>query len=371
MTEEALMRRANALARRGEGWVSPNPMVGAVLVKDGRIIGEGWHARCGDLHAERAALKSCTESPRGAALFVTLEPCCHHGRQPPCTDAILQAGIRRVVIGSRDPNPKVHGKGAALLRAAGVDVQEDFLRAECDQLNPVFFHYITTRLPYVTMKYAMTADGKIATRTGASQWVTGEKARAHVQRLRHRHRGILVGIGTVLQDDPLLTCRMAGGRNPVRIICDSRLDLPPDSRLCQTVQEAPVIVAAAGASPEKRAALEAKGVTVLDLPGPDGKVDLSALCRELGKREIDSVLLEGGGTLNDAMLRAGLVQHVCAYLAPKLFGGAQAMTPVAGRGVDTPDDCIRLRRTGLLELGEDLLLEFDVEKEGGPCSPVS
>ena len=371
MTEEALMRRAIALARRGEGWVNPNPMVGAVLVKDGRIIGEGWHARCGDLHAERAALKSCKESPRGATLFVTLEPCCHHGRQPPCTDAILEAGIRRVVIGSRDPNPKVHGKGAALLRAAGVDVQEDFLRAECDQLNPVFFHYITTRLPYVTMKYAMTADGKIATRTGASQWITGEKARAHVQRLRHRHRGILVGIGTVLQDDPLLTCRMEGGRNPVRIICDSHLDLPPDSRLCQTVQEAPVIVAAAGASPEKRAALEAKGVTVLDLPGPDGKVDLPALCRELGSREIDSVLLEGGGTLNDAMLRAGLVQHVCAYLAPKLFGGAQAMTPVAGRGVDTPADCIHLRRTGLLELGEDLLLEFEIEKGVGPCSPVS
>lgn len=365
------MRRAIALARRGAGWTSPNPLVGAVLVRGGRVIGEGWHARCGGPHAERAALAACTQSPRGATLFVTLEPCCHQGRTPPCTDAILEAGVARVVIGSRDPNPKVHGKGAALLRAAGVDVREDFLRAECDRLNPVFFHYITSRTPYCAMKYAMTADGKTATRTGASRWVTGEQARAHVHRLRHRYRGILAGIGTVLRDDPLLTCRMEGGRSPVRIVCDSRLRLPPESRLCQTARETPVIAAAAAPDPEKRAALEALGVTVLDLPGPDGRVDLPALWAALGEMEIDGVLLEGGGTLNEAALRAGLVQKVYAYLAPKLFGGAGAKTPVAGLGVAEPGGCTRLRRTGLVELGEDLLLEYDVCGEETLCSPES
>lgn len=255
MNDTDYMALAIKLARNGTGWTSPNPLVGAVLVKEGRIIGQGWHHRCGGLHAEREALAACTENPAGATLYVTLEPCCHQGRQPPCTQAILDAGIAKVVIGSRDPNPLVHGKGAALLRQARVEVEEDFMREACDTLNPVFFHYITHKTPYVAMKYAMTADGKIACHTGLSQWVTGETARAHVQTLRHQYRGILAGIGTVLQDDPRLTCRMEGGRNPVRIICDSQLRIPLTSNLVRTAKEVPTIVACASPMPDKRAAL--------------------------------------------------------------------------------------------------------------------
>ena len=214
MNDTDYMRLALELARRGEGWTNPNPMVGAVLVRDGRILSTGYHERCGALHAERHALSRCTESPAGATLYVTLEPCCHHGRQPPCTDAILQAGIARVVVGSDDPNPLVAGKGLEILRQAGVQVETGVLKAECDALNQVFFHYIQTGRPYVILKYAMTADGKIATRTGASRWITGEEARRRVHQDRHRCAAIMVGVGTVLTDDPLLTCRMEGAGTP-------------------------------------------------------------------------------------------------------------------------------------------------------------
>ena len=226
MNDTDYMNLALELARRGMGWTSPNPMVGAVLVKNGEIIGQGWHTRYGELHAEREALKNCTGSPAGATLYVTLEPCCHQGRQPPCTQAILDAGITRVVVGSNDPNPLVAGKGLNILRAHGVQVETGVCKQACDALNQVFFHFITTRRPYVVLKYAMTMDGKIATRTGASKWITGETARKRVHEDRHRYRAILAGVGTVLDDDPLLTCRMEGGRNPIRVICDTRLRTP-------------------------------------------------------------------------------------------------------------------------------------------------
>lgn len=419
------------LARKGEGWTSPNPMVGAVIVKEGRVIGEGYHTRCGGLHAERQAIASLRESAKGATLYVTLEPCCHHGKTLPCTEAILEQGIGRVVIGSRDPNPLVAGKGAAMLRAAGVQVEEDFLREECDRLNPVFFHYITRGTPYVVMKYAMTADGKIAARTGASRWVTGEAARREVQKLRHRYRGIMVGIGTVLTDDPMLNCRLEGKRSPVRIVCDSRLRIPLGAQLCRTAREYPTIVACAGepeagqetkAGPKaarvpireprssdspggaehsgelrssdspggaahsgepkgsdssrgaehsdlteftwKRRALEDMGVTVVSLPGADGRVDLRALMAYLGRRGIDSVLLEGGGALNESVLRAGIVQEVKIFLAPKLFGGAGAPSPVAGSGVDTPEEAWHLELERMSQVGEDVLLEYRVREAG-------
>ena len=361
--DQDYMRRAIELARRGVGWTSPNPMVGAVIVKEGRIIGEGWHKKCGGLHAERNAFASLTEPARGADLYVTLEPCCHHGRTPPCTDAILEHGIGRVVIGSRDPNPLVSGKGAALLRQNGVVVEEDFLREECDALNPVFFHYITTNLPYVVMKFAMTLDGKIATRTGASQWITGETARQHVHRLRGRYSAILAGIGTVLADDPMLNCRIDGGHQPVRIVADSRLRLPLDSQLVQTAGEYRTILACAEEKAEKEAALRGRGVEVLHIPGPDGRMDLHALMEYLGKEQIDSVLIEGGGQLHEAALRAGIVNHVCAYIAPKLFGGVGAKTPVEGLGVSFPNESVQLDNLQMTRLGDDLLLEYDV-KEG-------
>ena len=363
MTDETYMRRAIVLAERGAGWTSPNPMVGAVIVKDGRIIGEGWHRRYGEAHAERNALQSCTESPVGSVLYVTLEPCCHHGKQPPCTDAILEAGIRRVAVGSGDPNPLVAGKGVELLRAHGVTVDTGVLKEECDALNPVFFHFIQTKRPYVVMKYAMTMDGKIATRTGDSRWITGEAARQRVHQDRHRYSAIMAGVGTVLADDPLLTCRMEGGKNPVRIICDSHLRMPPDSRVVLTAREVPTILAAAAPPPERRKALEDAGCQVWDLPGPEGRVDLNALMDRLGAQDIDSVLLEGGGTLNWAALHSGIVQKVQTYIAPKLFGGTAAKSPIAGLGVETPAQAVRLVRTTVTQIGEDFLLESEVETD--------
>lgn len=365
MTDRDYMLRAIELAKRGWGFTNPNPMVGAVIVKDGRIIGEGWHERAGELHAERNAIKNLTEPAEGATIYVTLEPCCHYGKTPPCTEAILEQKIRRVVIGSRDPNPKVAGKGAKLLKEAGLKVEEDFMREECDRLNPVFFHYITTGTPYVVMKYAMTADGKIATRTGASRWITGEEARDKVQRLRHSYMGIMAGIGTVLSDDPMLNVRIPGGRSPVRILCDSRLKLPLDSQICRTAKEYPTIAACAYTEKEAENCETVKqlkecGVTVVCMPDGEGRVDLKALMRYLGRCGIDSVLLEGGGELNEGALRAGIVQEVQAFIAPKLFGGMYAKTPVTGEGVAVPDEAYFLELEEVERTGADVRLQYRV-----------
>ncbi|MCI8424006.1 MAG: bifunctional diaminohydroxyphosphoribosylaminopyrimidine deaminase/5-amino-6-(5-phosphoribosylamino)uracil reductase RibD [Lawsonibacter sp.] len=358
MQDVEYMALAISLAERGRGWTSPNPVVGAVLVKEGRIIGQGWHRKRDGLHAEREALASCTESPAGADLYVTLEPCCHHGRQPPCTDAILEAGIRRVVVGSADPNPLVAGKGLDILRARGVAVEAGLLKAECDALNPAFFHYITTGRPYVTMKYAMTLDGKIATRTGASRWITGEEARRRVHQDRHANAAILAGVGTVLADDPLLTCRLEGGKQSLRVVCDTRLRTPLDSRLVRTAREIPTVLAA-GPAAERAAPYVQAGCQVWALPLREGRVDLAALMDRLGEAEVDSLLLEGGGILNWSMLEAGLVQRVQAYIAPKLFGG-RARSPVEGLGVELPDQAFTLKNRTITPVGPDLLLEGEV-----------
>lgn len=369
MEDKDYMRRAIELAQRGRGWTNPNPLVGAVIVKDGRIIGEGYHARCGGPHAERAAIANLSEPAWGATLYVTLEPCCHYGKTPPCTEAILENKIARVVIGSRDPNPLVAGKGVKLLREAGVRVEEDFMREECDRLNPVFFHYITTNTPYVVMKYAMTADGKIATKTGASKWITGEAARMQVQELRACCAGIMVGIGTVLADDPLLNVRLEGRRSPVRIICDSRLRIPLDCQICRTAKQYTTIVACAvgaqgeTAEVERISALENMGVQVVRLPGADGRVDLKKLMNYLGGRKIDSVLIEGGGSLNESALRAGIVQEAKVFIAPKIFGGMQAKTPVTGDGVGTPDEAWPMELQGVSRVGEDIWLDYVLQRK--------
>lgn len=353
------MRRAIALAKKGEGWVNPNPMVGAVIVKNGKIIGEGYHEKYGELHAERNAFAALTESARGATLYVTLEPCCHYGKTPPCTEAILEHQVARVVIGSRDPNPRVSGKGAAILREAGIQVEEDVLKEECDKLNPVFFHYITTGLPYVVLKYAMTADGKIATRTGASKWITGEGARGEVQLLRHRYSAIMAGIGTVLADDPMLNVRLEGKKSPVRIICDSHLRIPLDGQICRSAGDYRTIVACSIASEEKKLQLEHMGIEVYPCPNEQGQVDIRQLLQHLGEQKIDSVLVEGGGTLNDSILSQGLAKKVLAFVAPKIFGGAGAKTPVEGIGVEAPDQAYSLKLTNIRQIQADLLLEYE------------
>ncbi len=357
------MKRAIELARLGKGWTAPNPMVGAVIVKDSRVIGEGYHHRCGQLHAEREAIASLKESARGADIYVTLEPCCHYGKTPPCTEAIIEQGISRVFIGSRDPNPLVAGKGVKILRDHGIEVVEDVLRDECDALNPEFFHFITTGLPYVVMKYAMTLDGKIASRTGASKWITGEAARTHVHALRGRYASILAGIGTVIADDPMLNCRLPGAHQPLRIIVDSSLRIPMESRIVQTAGDYPTLIAAARTDLEKRAALEAKGIEVLTVPGQDGRVDLKAFLKVLGERKISSVFVEGGGEIHEAMRSAGCVQHVMAYVAPLLLGGGDAKSPVEGIGAECPDLGTKLCNRKITILEEDILLEFDVKEE--------
>ncbi|MEY8764547.1 bifunctional diaminohydroxyphosphoribosylaminopyrimidine deaminase/5-amino-6-(5-phosphoribosylamino)uracil reductase RibD [uncultured Clostridium sp.] len=358
LEDSKYMNHAIVLAKKGEGWVSPNPMVGAVIVKKGKIIGEGYHKACGKPHAERNALASCVESAKGATLYVTLEPCCHYGRTPPCTDAIIRSGISKVIIGSGDPNPKVCGKGVSILRKAGITVKEGVLKKECDEMNTIFFHYIVTGTPYLAMKYAMTADGKIATVTGASQWITGETAREHVHRLRHKYSAIMVGIGTVLHDDPLLNCRLKNGKNPIRIICDSYLHIPVNSRICQTAGEIPTIVATTMTNSVKVSRLKALGVKILTLPNKNGKVDLPILMQKLGEFCVDSILLEGGGVLNYSALNDGLVQEMYVYIAPKIFGGKEAKTPVEGKGVLLPKECFQFAAPEISVLGDDLLLRF-------------
>lgn len=357
------MKYALSLARKGAGRVSPNPMVGAVLVRDGKIIAEGYHKRCGGLHAEREAFAACSESPAGATLYVTLEPCCHHGRQPPCTDAILENGICRVVIGSRDPNPLVSGRGTQLLRENGIEVMEDVAREECDALNKVFFHYIRTQTPYVIMKYAMTLDGKIATRTGASKWITGEAARQRVHEDRNRYAAVMVGVGTVIADDSSLTCRLPNGRDPIRIVCDSSLRTPLTATLVKTAAQTRTILATCNTDAAAYAPYLQAGCEVMAVPQKDGRVDLRKLMKMLGEMEIDSIVLEGGGALNWSALESGIVRHVQAYVAPKLFGGADAKGAVMGFGVALPSDACMLDAPQITRLGDDLLLECEVVQD--------
>lgn len=364
MEDQQYMRMALQLAEKGCGSVSPNPMVGAVIVKEGRIIGQGWHERYGGLHAERNALASCTESPEGADLYVTLEPCCHHGKQPPCVDAILEAGIRRVVTGSADPNPLVGGKGIRILREQGVEVTENILQKECSELNEVFFHYIRTGLPFVVMKYAMTMDGKIAAHTGESRWIAGEAARSHMHRQRHRYTAIMTGVGSILADNPLLTCRLEGGKNPVRIICDSHLRTPTDAKVVTTANQVPTILATYCDDRKRQLEYEAQGCRILPVEEEDGHVDLQKLMKKLGSEQIDSILLEGGGALNWTALKSGIVQKVHAYIAPKLLGGQKAGTPVDGDGKPTPNQSFFLKNSRITALGEDFLIESEVDREG-------
>ncbi|MDE7423373.1 MAG: bifunctional diaminohydroxyphosphoribosylaminopyrimidine deaminase/5-amino-6-(5-phosphoribosylamino)uracil reductase RibD [Lachnospiraceae bacterium] len=363
MIERKYMERAMELAKKGIGYTNPNPMVGAVIVKDGKIIGEGYHERCGELHAERNAIAQLTEDAEGATIYVTLEPCCHYGKTPPCTEAIIEKKISRVVIGSRDPNPLVAGKGVKQLRDAGIEVIEDFCRAECDGMNEVFFHYITTKQPYVVMKYAMTADGKIATKTGDSKWITGEKAREHVQYLRHRYMGIMVGIGTLLADNPLLNCRIPNGKNPIRIICDSNLRIPVDCQIVETAKEIPTIVAVkkqefTKEQKEKKEQLIKKQVEIIEVPEKEREIDLTKLMKILGEKGIDSILLEGGGILNDTALREELVKKVYVYMAPKMFGGSQSKTPVEGEGVSLAKEAYSFSIEQVQKIGEDIVIEM-------------
>ncbi|MEA5083250.1 MAG: bifunctional diaminohydroxyphosphoribosylaminopyrimidine deaminase/5-amino-6-(5-phosphoribosylamino)uracil reductase RibD [Lachnospiraceae bacterium] len=358
MDFEFFMHRAIELAKKGTGYVNPNPLVGAVIVKNGKIIGEGYHEKYGQLHAERNALANCSESAEGATIFVTLEPCCHYGKTPPCTEAIIESKIAKVVIGSKDPNPKVSGKGLEILKNAGIEVVEGILEEECNKINDVFFHYISTNMPFVVMKYAMTMDGKIATHTGKSRWITEEKARQAVQESRNRYSAIMVGVGTVCKDDPLLTCRMEGGRNPIRVVCDTNLTIPLSCKIVQTAKDIPTIIACSFKDEEKIAILENHGCQVSVLPQDGKHVSLRDVMKYLADKKIDSVLLEGGGEINFSALKGGLVNKAEVYIAPKIFGGRDAKTAVEGNGVDEVDMAFYFGKPRVTMIESDVLLEY-------------
>lgn len=369
MTDSEFMKEALSLAKKGMGFVSPNPMVGAVIVKDDKIIGSGYHMKYGGLHAERNAFAQCDSMGidcRDADMYVTLEPCCHYGKTPPCTEAVIEHGIKRVFIGSSDPNPLVAGKGAEILRSHGIEVIEGVLKEECDELNEIFFHYITTHLPFVTMKYAMTIDGKIACSTGDSKWITGEEARSNVQFDRLKHSAIMVGIGTVLADDPMLTCRLENGRNPVRIICDTSLRTPLDSNIVHTAKDIPTIIAAACSDEKKISDFEKAGCKIIQCGNENNSsIDLNKLMKLLGEQGIDSILLEGGAQLNWSALNSGIVNKVQTYIAPKIFGGAASKTPVSGIGVVSPSDAFILEKSKIIQIGDDFLIESRVKNVHG------
>jgi diaminohydroxyphosphoribosylaminopyrimidine deaminase/5-amino-6-(5-phosphoribosylamino)uracil reductase len=335
------MRRALQLAEQGRGYVEPNPLVGAVVVRDGRAVGEGWHQRYGQAHAEVNALAAAGDAAAGATLYVTLEPCCHHGKTPPCTEAVLRAGIRRVVAAMPDPFPQVAGRGADRLRTAGVQVEFGVSKAEARRLNAPYLKLLATGRPYVHAKWAMTLDGKIATRTGDSRWISNEASRRRVHQLRGRMDAILVGIGTVRADDPLLTARPPGPRTPVRIVFDSRGSLPADCQLVRTAREVPVLVATAG--PVRRAEeLRALGCEVLSLPAAEGRTDMLALLDELGRRRMTNLLVEGGSSVLGSFLDAQEIDEVHVYVSPRLAGGAEARTPLGGRGVERITKALKL-----------------------------
>lgn len=376
------MTQALELAARARGRTSPNPMVGCVVVAGGAVVGQGHHVAAGAPHAEVVALAQAGSRARGATMYVTLEPCAHLGRTPPCTEAIVQAGVARVVLAVADPNPKAAG-GAAYLRSKGVQVEIGLLEPSARALNCGFFSLMERGRPHVTYKYAMSWDGKVATHTGAARWVSGEQARVWAHRMRDQVDVVMVGAGTVAMDDPTLTTRLpeselvhlpeGRAKDAIRLVVSSKGRLDAKHRLFHVDSEAPTWVAVGAGCPEERQqALRQLGAQLLILPEQEGRVDLSALLAELGRRQLLQVLLEGGPTLAASMLRSGLIDRVSAVLAPKLIGGQGAPTPLGGVGVDRMEQAWLLGPWRCQEFGADLLLEADVQPKGGKpaCSPV-
>lgn len=355
MTNEQYMQMAIDLAKRGEGWTNPDPMVGAVVVQDGIIIGNGYLKKHGEQPAVLMALASCSESPVGASMYITMEPCCQK-----CVEAIQNAGIKKVYIASVDPNPNAEVKGVVALKEAGIEVVEGLLREECDDMNTIYMHYIRHKVPFVLLKYAMTMDGKTATKSGKSKWVTGDEAQVNVHLDRHRFTAIMVGVGTIIYDDSRLTSRLPDTKNPIRIICDSHLRTPFNSLAMRTAKQIPTIIATCETSEELLEPYRMVGCDIVSVPERDGHVDLNALMIALGQKGIDSVLMEGGARLAWSAMQCGIVNRIHAYVAPVIFGGAAARMPIEGAGVDDPAHGIRLTPPKVKLLGNDVLLECEV-----------
>ncbi len=367
-SHERFMQQALTLARLGEGRTRPNPPVGALVVRDGVVAGEGFHPRAGEPHAEIFALRQAGPAARGADLYVTLEPCCHQGRTGPCTDAVLAAGIRRLFVGTLDPNPQVAGRGIDVLRAAGVEVHVGLLEPACRRLIDPFAKHVTTGFPWVLLKAAATLDGRTATSRGDSKWISGPESRLLVHRLRDRLDAVMVGIGTVLRDDPLLTTRLPEeGRDPLRIVVDTHLRLPQNAALLRSGSPAATIIATGPSVSDERAKrLEQMGVRILRCAAPEGRVDLLELMRRLGAEGIQSILLEGGATLNGAALRTGIVDRIALFLAPILLGGGDGPGIFSGPGPLCLAEALRLKGLEVSRSGDDILIEGEVPG----CSPA-
>ena len=388
------MQRAIALAKKGAGFVNPNPMVGCVVVKDNEIITEGYHEYYGGLHAERNALTNTTADCKDATLYVTLEPCCHHGKTPPCTDIIIEKGIKKVVVGLLDPNPLVSGKGISILQDAGIEVVTGVEEDKIKELNKVFLKYIKTKRPYVILKTAMTLDGKIASHTGDSKWITNEKSRQLVHKLRSEMMGIVAGIGTVKADNPMLNCRIEGQQStangqkpnihqPIRIIVDTKASISLDSNIVKTANEYRTILAIGRdvtpvaseknecrdvtlvaseqttdkGQQSKTDILKSLNVEILQCEEKDGHVDINDLMIKLGQKGIDSLLLEGGSCLNAAFLEAGCVDEVYAFIAPKIIGGEHSKSPIGGKGIELMRDAITFGKIEIEQIENDILIK--------------
>lgn len=364
MEDKDYMKLAIELAKKGEGKTSPNPVVGAVIVKNGVIIGTGYHEKYGQLHAERNAINNAKEnksiSLEGSTMYVTLEPCCHHGKTPPCTDAIIENKIKKVVIGSLDPNPKVRGKGINILKENGIEVEVGVLKEETDELNEIFFNYIENKNPFVLLKYAMTMDGKIATYTRKSKWISSEKSREDAHRLRNKYSAIMVGVGTVITDNPKLTSRIENSTNPIRVICDSYLRCPIDREVITSAKEIRTIIATTNKNEEDQKNYKELGCEIIECKVFDGNVDLQDLMKKLYLKGIDSVLIEGGSTLSSSCFKQKIVNKVRAYIAPKIFGGIDAKGPVGGIGVSEVSECTKLKNKKCELIDGDIVIESKV-----------
>jgi len=355
MRDQDYMNLAINVAKSGVGQTTPNPVVGAVIVNDGRVVGIGAHLKAGEPHAEVHAIRMAGEKAQNATAYVTLEPCSHHGKTPPCADLLITSKVKRVVVATTDPNPLVAGKGIAKLKAAGIEVEVGVCKEQADALNAVFFHYLDKKQPYVTLKSATTLDGKIATVTGESKWITGEAARQDVHLYRSIHDAILVGVNTVLMDNPSLTTRLPNGtgKNPIRVILDSKLRTPLDSQIVNDGKAETWIIVSNQVNQEKMNEFSGKkGVRIIQLQ--EDNLAISTMLTRLGEEGISSIFVEGGAEVNGSFLKEKAINQVIVYLAPKLFGGKQAPTAIGGSGIESIDDSLQLTIKSVEQLGEDV-----------------
>ena len=354
--DEKFMRLAIDLAKKAKGRTSPNPMVGAVIIRDNEIVGTGYHQKAGTPHAEVHAITNAGDKTQNATIYVSLEPCSHHGRTGPCTEAIIKAGISRVVMAMSDPNPRVDGK--AILESHGIQVTTGILEGEARKLNEVFIKYITTGLPFVILKTAMSLDGKIATHSGKSKWITSEDSRRIVHQIRNEVDAIIIGIGTVIKDDPSLTTRLpdGNGRDAIRIVLDSHARIPLNSKILNLNSKARTIVAVTSSAPEGKISQIKQKAEVLVVSEQNGRIDFQDLMKKLGQMEITSVLIEGGSEVNASAIKSGIVDRIMFFIAPKLFGGIEALGPIGGDGIDDPSEAIKLKDISVTQVGEDILV---------------